>query len=82
MHVVIEPSALRTKSPYFIIAKNFFIFGFLWILSLFLYGNFDPESYSSIFIYITSFYATYFFGYLISKSVVIDLDGFVAQSCS
>lgn len=60
MHVVIEPSALRTKSPYFIIAKNFFIFGLLWILSLLLYGNFDPESYSSIFIYITSFYATYF----------------------
>ncbi|KCX79004.1 hypothetical protein J532_4261, partial [Acinetobacter baumannii 940793] len=26
MHDVIEPSVLRTKSPFFIIAKNFFIF--------------------------------------------------------
>ncbi|MEQ1081302.1 hypothetical protein [Acinetobacter seifertii] len=74
MHVVIEPSVLRTTSPFFIIAKNFFIFGLLWILSSFLYGVFDYESYSSLFIYLISFYATYFFGYLISKSVVIDLD--------
>lgn len=74
MHVVIEPSALRTKSPFFIIAKNFFIFGLLWILSLFLYGVFDYESYFSIFIYLTSSYATYFFGYLIFKPVVTDLD--------
>lgn len=74
MHVVIEPSVLRTKSPFFIIAKNFFIFGLLWILSLFLYGVFDYESYSSIFIYLISFYTTYFFGYLILKSVVTDLD--------
>ncbi|MFX5945287.1 hypothetical protein ABTE62_19535, partial [Acinetobacter baumannii] len=72
MHVVIEPSVLRTTSPFFIIAKNFFIFGLLWILSSFLYGVFDYESYSSLFIYLISFYATYFFGYLISKSVVID----------
>ncbi|MFI8146838.1 hypothetical protein [Acinetobacter sp. ABJ_C5_2] len=74
MHVVIEPSVLRTKSPFFIIAKNFFIFGLLWILSSFLYGVFDYESYSSIFIYLISFYATYFFGYLISKPIVSDLD--------
>ncbi|WP_331422273.1 hypothetical protein [Acinetobacter nosocomialis] len=74
MHVVIEPSALRTKSPFFIIAKNFFIFGLLWILSSFLYGVFDYESYSSIFIYLISFYAIYFFGYLISKPIVLDLD--------
>ncbi|MEO9278504.1 hypothetical protein ABFY81_01145 [Acinetobacter sp. WA-87] len=74
MHVVIEQSVLRTKSPFFIIAKNFFIFGLLWILSSFLYGVFDYESYSSIFIYLISFYATYFFGYLISKPIVLDLD--------
>lgn len=74
MHVVIEPSVLRTKSPFFIIAKNFFIFGLLWILSLFLYGVFDYESYSSIFIYLISFYAVYFLGYLILKPVVTDLD--------
>lgn len=74
MHVVIEPSPLRTKSPFFIIAKNFIIFGLLWILSLFLYGVFDYGSYSSIFIYLISFYAIYFFGYLILKPVVTDLD--------
>ncbi|MDK4793767.1 MAG: hypothetical protein OC189_17335 [Acinetobacter sp.] len=74
MHVVIEQSVLRTKSPFFIIAKNFFIFGLLWILSSFLYGVFDYESYFSIFIYLTSSYATYFFGYLIFKPVVTDLD--------
>ncbi|MEQ1110094.1 hypothetical protein [Acinetobacter seifertii] len=74
MHVVIEPSVLRTKSPFFIIAKNFFIFGLLWILSLFLYGVFDYESYSSIFIYLISFYAVYFLEYLILKPVVTDLD--------
>ncbi|MGE8600905.1 MAG: hypothetical protein ACN6N2_16330 [Acinetobacter calcoaceticus] len=71
---MIEPSVLRTKSPFFIIAKNFFIFGLLWILSLFLYGGFDTKSYFSIFIYLISFYATYFFGYLISKPIVADLD--------
>ncbi|MEQ1343765.1 hypothetical protein [Acinetobacter seifertii] len=74
MHDVIEPSVFRTKSPFFIIAKNFFIFGLLWILSSFLYGVFDYESYSSIFIYLISFYAIYFFGYLISKPIVLDLD--------
>lgn len=74
MHVVIEPSVLRTKSPFFIIAKNFFIFGLFWILSLFLYGVFDYESYFSIFTYLISFYAIYFFGYLILKPVVTDLD--------
>ncbi|MEN8405689.1 hypothetical protein [Acinetobacter seifertii] len=74
MHVVIEQSVLRTKSPFFIIAKNFFIFGLLWILSSFLYGVFDYESYSSIFIYLISFYAIYFFGYLISKPILTDLD--------
>lgn len=71
---MIEPSVFRTKSPFFIIAKNFFIFGLLWILSSFLYGVFDYESYSSIFIYLISFYAIYFFGYLISKPIVLDLD--------
>ncbi|WP_406565097.1 hypothetical protein [Acinetobacter calcoaceticus] len=71
---MIEPSVLRTRSPFFIITKNFFIFGLLWILSLFLYGGFDPESYFSIFIYLISFYATYFFGYLILKPLVADLD--------
>lgn len=74
VQIMIEPSVLRTKSPFFIIAKNFFIFGLLWILSSFLYGVFDYESYSSIFIYLISFYATYFFGYLISKPIVSDLD--------
>jgi len=74
VHDVIESSVLRTKSPFFIIAKNFFIFGLLWILSSFLYGVFDYESYSSIFIYLISFYTTYFFGYLISKPIVSDLD--------
>ncbi|MDV7459332.1 hypothetical protein R4643_17885 [Acinetobacter baumannii] len=74
MHDVIELSVLRTKSPFFIIAKNFFIFGLLWILSLFLYGVFYYDSYYSIIIYLISFYATYFFGYLISKPIVADLD--------
>lgn len=76
MHDVIEPSVLKTKSPFFIIAKNFFIFGLLWILSSFLYGVFDYESYSSIFIYLISFYAIYFFGYLISKPILADLDSY------
>jgi len=71
---MIEPSVLRTKSPFFIIAKNFFIFGLLWILSLFLYGDFDTKSYFFIFIYLISFYATYFLGYLISKPILADLD--------
>lgn len=71
---MIEPSVLRNKSPFFIITKNFFIFGFLWILSLFLYGNFEYESYFSIFTYLISFYATYFFGYLIFKPILTDLD--------
>lgn len=74
MQVVSEPSVLRTKSSFFIITKNFFIFGFLWILSLFLCRNFDYESYFSIFIYLTNFYITYFFGYLIFKPIVRDLD--------
>ncbi|WP_336002772.1 hypothetical protein [Acinetobacter pittii] len=74
MQVIIKPSVLRTKSPFFIIAKNFFIFGLLWVLFLFLYGVFDQESYFFIFIYLISFYATYFFGYLISKPIVSDLD--------
>ncbi|MDS7929707.1 hypothetical protein RMB13_09490 [Acinetobacter sp. V102_4] len=74
MEIMIEPSVPRTKSPFFIIAKNFFIFGLLWILSLFLYGIFEYDSYFSIFIYLISFYATYFFGYLISKPIVLDLD--------
>ncbi|MFK8987260.1 hypothetical protein [Acinetobacter seifertii] len=74
VQIIIEPSVLKTKSPFFIIAKNFFIFGLLWILSLFLYGVFDYESYSSIFIYLISFYAVYFLGYLILKPVVTDLD--------
>lgn len=74
MKILIELSVLRTKSPFFIIAKNFFIFGLLWVLFLFLYGVFDPESYFFIFIYLISFYATYFFGYLISKPIVSDLD--------
>lgn len=74
MQIMIEPSVIRTKSPFFIITKNFFIFGLLWILSLFLYGDFDTKSYFFIFIYLISFYATYFFGYLISKPIVADLD--------
>lgn len=74
VQIMIEPSVLRTKSPFFIIAKNFFIFGLLWILSSFLYGVFDYESYSFIFIYLISFYAIYFFGYLISKPILADLD--------
>lgn len=74
VQIMIEPSVLKTKSPFFIIAKNFFIFGLLWILSSFLYGVFDYESYSSIFIYLISFYAIYFFGYLISKPILADLD--------
>jgi len=74
VQIMIEPSVLRTKSPFSIIAKNFFIFGLLWILSSFLYGVFDYESYSSIFIYLISFYAIYFFGYLISKPILADLD--------
>lgn len=74
VQIMIEPSVLRTKSPFFIIAKNFFIFGLFWILSLFLYGDFDTKSYFFIFIYLISFYSTYFFGYLISKPIVVDLD--------
>lgn len=41
VQIMIEPSVLRTKSPFFIIAKNFFIFGLLWFLYLFLYGVFN-----------------------------------------
>jgi len=74
VHDVIESSVIKEKSPFFIITKNFFIFGLLWILSSFLYGVFDYDSYSSIFIYLISFYAIYFFGYLISKPILADLD--------
>lgn len=74
MHDVIESSVIKEKSPFFIITKNLFIFGSLWVLFLFLYGIFDPESYFSIFIYLINFYITYFFGYLIFKPIVTNLD--------